>query len=145
MSLNIKLLSVAGLSLAVFAGAALAQDTTTTSKQDNVQKKDKFERRGGLGGHGDGEGFREPGKGGAEGMLRGLRELNLTDAQKQQINTILESNKPDPANFEEMRTLMEAKRGGTITAEQQERLKTLRQQGREKMEAVHKQVLDVLT
>lgn len=136
-----------GLALAIggFAGAASAQDTTTTPKQDKVEKNEKFERRGDIGRHGDGEGFRGPGKGGPEGLLRGLRELNLTDAQKQQIHTILESNKPDQANFDEMKTLMEAKRGGTITAEQQDRLKTLRQQGREKMESVHKQVLDVLT
>ena len=40
---------------------------------------------------------------------------------------------------------MEAKRNGTITAEQQEKLKAFHEQGRQKMEAVREQILNVLT
>ena len=79
------------------------------------------------------------------GMMRGLRELNLTDAQKAQIKTIMDANRPDQATMEEMKTLHDAKRSGTLTADQQERFKTLRQQSREKGEAVHQQILAVLT
>ena len=143
MSLKINFLSVVGVAVAVggFAVIASAQETTTTTPKDGVEKREKFERRGGRGG----EGFGGKHRGGPEGMLRGLRELNLTETQKQQIHTILESNKPDQATQDQMRTLGEAKRNGTITPEQQEQLKALRSQGREKMESVHQQILGVLT
>lgn len=143
MSLKINFLSVVGLAVAIggFATVASAQEATTTSPKDSVEKREKFERRGGR----SGEGFRGKHRGGQGGMLRGLHELNLTDAQKQQIHSILDSNKPDQATQEQMRTLGEAKRNGTITAEQQEQLKALRSQGREKMESVHQQILGVLT
>ena len=146
MSLKFKILSVIGLSLSIagFSAVVSAQDTTTTQKDTTIQKDNhhKFERQGRRG---EGPGFGGPRRGGPEGIVRGLRELNLTDAQKQQIHTILESNKPDQANFEEIRPLMEAKRNGTITAEQQEKLKAFHEQGRQKMEAVREQILNVLT
>jgi len=44
-----------------------------------------------------------------------------------------------------MKTLFEAKRNGTLTADQQERMKTLKQQAREKGAAVHQQILAILT
>jgi len=47
--------------------------------------------------------------------------------------------------MQEMKTLRDAKRNGTITPEQTEQLKTLRNQQREKMESVHQQVLAILT
>jgi Spy/CpxP family protein refolding chaperone len=146
MSSKIKFFMVATLALAfgIFVGTAAAQDTTTTQKQDqdNVQKSGKFERRGGFGRHdGAGPGFR----GGPEGMLREFRDLNLTDAQKQQIHSILESNKPDQASMDQMRTLGEARRNGTLTDDQKQQLKTLRQQQGEKMKSVHEQVMNVLT
>jgi P pilus assembly/Cpx signaling pathway, periplasmic inhibitor/zinc-resistance associated protein len=78
------------------------------------------------------------------GMME-LQGLNLTDAQKAQIKTIHEANRPDEGTMQQMKTLMEAKRGGTITPEQTEQLKALRKQQREKMESVHQQVLAILT
>jgi Spy/CpxP family protein refolding chaperone len=47
--------------------------------------------------------------------------------------------------MDQMHTLMEAKRDGTITPEQQEQLKTLRQQGKEKAQSIHQQIQAILT
>src|SRR5580765_2399770 len=149
MSLKNKLFS--GLTLATamvaFSVFTFAQDdkttTTTTTTTDKVEKnhegREFGKRKGGR------EGFegRHGGPGGREmGMFRGI---DLTDAQKAQIKSIHEANKPDPAVMEELRTLMQAKHDGTITADQQARLKTLREQGFEKGKSVHEQVLAVLT
>ena len=85
------------------------------------------------------QGFRRGGRGGE------FRDLNLTDAQKEQMRQIREANRPDQATMDEMKTLFEAKRNGTLTAEQQDRMKALGQQMREKGQAVHQQMLAVLT
>lgn len=128
-----------------FSAAASAQQTTQTA--DPVQKQEKLERRGGFGGHkmGGMRGFGGHRRGGAARMLRGFRGLDLTDAQKAQIKSILEANKPDQATMDEMRGLMEARRSGTLTDEQKERFRTLREQARAKGQAVHTQLLAVLT
>ena len=57
----------------------------------------------------------------------------------------MEANRPDQLLMNEMRTLHQAKRDGTLTADQQARFQTLRQQAREKGESVHKQILAILT
>jgi len=125
------------LAFGVFAGAAFGQDATTTPKQDNVQKGEKFGHRGGP------EGFRGGMRGGPMGMLRGI---DLTDAQKEQIRTILESNKPDQAAMEQMKAIHEARKNGTeLTAEQKEQLQATREAQRAKMESVHQQIMNVLT
>jgi protein CpxP len=133
------------LMFGVFVGTTAAQDTTAAPKQDGVQSPDKFERRGKFGRDGAGPGFRGPGRG-PEAMLREFRDLNLTDTQKQQIHTILESNKPDQATIDQMNALRDARKSGTeLTADQKQQLKTLRQQQGEKMRSVHEQILNVLT
>lgn len=143
--IKFNMVAVFILALGVFAGAALAQDTTTTPKQDNTQKQDKFERRGGFGKRGGG-GFRGGMRGGHEGMLRMFRDLNLTDDQKAQIKTILDSNKPDQAQMDQMKAIREARKNGTqLTDDQKAQLKANREAQRTKMESVHQQILAVLT
>ena len=139
MSIKTKLSSLITLALAFFALTAIAsaQDTSTTTQPNTTQKQ---ERQWG----------KHRGDRGARGMHRmdgmmGFRDLNLTDAQKAQIKTIHEANRPTPGAMQEMKTLRDAKRNGTITPEQTEQLKTLRNQQREKMESVHQQVLAILT
>ena len=144
MSLKNKFFSALTMAFAVFAFSTFvsAQETTKTDS-DNTQKQEKREWRKGKR-DGMGKGFRRGG-GGRGGFMLGFRDLNLTDAQKGQIKTIMESNRPDQATTEEMKTLFEAKRNGTLTADQQERMKTLKQQSREKGQAVHQQILAILT
>jgi Spy/CpxP family protein refolding chaperone len=143
--IKFNMVAVFILALGVFAGAALAQDTTpATPNQDNTQKQGKFERRGEAGRRG-GEGFRG-GHRGPEGMLREFHDLNLTDAQKAQIKTILDANKPDQATIDQMKSLREARKNGTeLTADQKAQLKTAREAQRTKMESIHQQILAVLT
>lgn len=144
MSLKVKLLSKLAL-LAVFAAftvAAMAQDNSKPTDQGAVGTQDNAPRKG-FGRHGGGD-FHGPH--GGPGMMMGeLRGITLTDAQKQQIHTIMETNKPDQASMEQMRTLMEARRAGTLTADQKEQFKTIRQQGRAKAESVHQQIQSILT
>jgi Spy/CpxP family protein refolding chaperone len=140
MSFKNKLFSALTMAFAVvaFSTFAMAQETTKTDS-DNIQKREW--RKGGKR-DGFGKGFRRGGRG---GFMRDLRGIELSDAQKQQIRTIMESNRPDQATMEEMKTLHQAKREGTLTADQQERMKVLRQQAREKGGALHQQILAVLT
>ena len=140
MSLRVKLLSKLVLlaAFAAFSTAAMAQNTSTTPNPtpDNAPQK-------GFGRH-HGDGF-FGGPGGPWGMMGELRGVNLTDTQKQQIHSIFESNKPDQATMDQMRTLMEAKRDGTITPEQKEQFKTFRQQRLAKAESINQQIRSILT
>jgi Spy/CpxP family protein refolding chaperone len=137
-----NVVAVLVLAFGVFAGAALAQDTTTTPNQDNTQKQEQGPRgRFRRGGDRDFRGNRGP-----EGMLRMFRDLNLTDAQKTQIKTILDANKPDQATLDQMKSLREARKNGTeLTADQKAQLKAARDAQRTKMESIHQQILAVLT
>lgn len=74
-----------------------------------------------------------------------LRGINLTDTQKEQIRQIHEANKPSQALLDEMRTLQEARRNGTLTADQTTRLKSLRDEAQAKGSSVQGQILAVLT
>lgn len=144
MSFKQKIVSVvaAGFAVVSFSAFAAAQDTTNQT-QDSTQKQERGEHRG-FGKRGEGRMGKE-GRGGKMGM-RELRELNLTDAQKQQIGDIMKANRAaNPETFQEMRTLSEAKRSGTLTAEQTDRLKTLKQQMRQNAEQTRQQVMAVLT
>lgn len=149
MSFKRKVISAVTTAFAVFTFAAFvsAQDTSTNNQQNPTQKQDKFERRGGFGKHGDGKfgggkGMRG-GRGG--GFMREFGQLNLTDAQKQQIHTILEGNRPDKANFQEMGEIMKAKRDGTLTDAQKQRLEAFHQQMKQNQDQVQQQILAVLT
>ncbi len=63
------------------------------------------------------------------GALRGgLEGLNLTDAQKEQLRNLHVNNRSNDAERQEMRELRQAKQNGTLTAEQQNRLKSFKQQ-----------------
>lgn len=147
MSLKNKFFSIltVALGIVVFSTFTMAQDTTAPAPE-KVEKrakgghgfgKDKLDHKVFGGRHGD------PGKRG--GMMRGLRGINLTDAQKAQVKSIMEANKPDSAIMEEARTIRKAKHDGTITAEQQARFTALKTQAREKVRSMHEQIQAVLT
>lgn len=148
MSLKTKFFSIITLAagVVVFSTGAFAQDnkTTTTTTPDKVERRqkgehgDRKEEREGMRGH------RGEGKmGGDMGMMRGI---NLTDAQKAQIKSIREANKPDKAKFEQLKAIREARKNGTpITDEQKQQLKAFREQAEAKSKSVHEQILGVLT
>lgn len=146
MSLINKLCSGLTVAAAVFAFSTftLAQDDKATTPAPDKEKAEKHFKREGRGmhrGHGPGIGFGHR----HGGMMRIMHGLNLTDAQKAQIHSIMEANKPDQSVRDERKTLFEAKRSGTLTAEQQARLVMLREQAKAKRQSVHQQIMAVLT
>ena len=120
-----------------------AQDNSTTDQQtDKAQKERKMKRGDGFGKRGG----KRDGMRGGFGM-RGLKNLDLTDAQKEQIRGIMETNKTanEPLR-QEMRSLMEKRRGGEeLTETDRTRLKELRTQMKQSAEQTHNTILGFLT
>lgn len=143
MSLKSKFVSVFASAMVLGSVAVVASaQTEAPAVKDGTEKAGKLGRKG-FGRHG---GFGKGMRGGDRAGLRGLRGIELTEAQKAQIKQIHEANRPDPALFEELRTIREARRsGGTITDDQKARMRTLRGQMQAKRASVHQQVLAVLT
>ncbi len=145
MSLKTKLVSIITLAMGVvvFSTGAFAQDdktTTTTVTPNKVERRHKGDGEHGMRKEGR-EGMR--GHHGDKGLMKGL---NLTDAQKAQIKSIREANKPDKAKFEQLKAIREAHKNGTaITDEQKQQLKAFREQAQTKAKSVHEQILNVLT
>ena len=143
MSLKSKFISVFASAMVLGSVAIVASaQTDAPAAKDGTEKAGKLDRKG-FGRHG---GFGKGMRGGDRAGLRGLRGIELTEAQKAQIKQIHEANRPDPALFEELKAIREARRsGGTITEDQKARMRTLRDQMRAKSESVRQQVLAVLT
>lgn len=150
MSLKSRFLTIfsAAAATAALATFGMAQDQPSTPAPEKKAEK----RSRAFGKKGDALGMHPGMRGGMMGMrgmrgmrFGGLRGIQLTDAQKEQIKAIHEANKPNDANREEMKTLMQAKRAGTITAEQEARLKAIHESAKTRMKDVHAQILNVLT
>lgn len=128
--------------IAIFAFSAInfAQDakTNTETMQERGGK-----RHGKMGGGKHGEGRH----GGGKMLLRLASELNLTDAQKQQITTITENNKTaTQAQRQELKNIWSQKRDGTaLSTEQENRARELSSQLREAGKKMHDEMLAVLT
>jgi protein CpxP len=121
--------------VSAFAFSAAAQDQPAKPGAD-AKGIFKEKRPGGMRGE----------RMGHRGHGFGLRGIDLTDAQKEQIRQIREANKPGQALRDEMKALREARRnGGTITEDQKARLKALRDETQANMKSVHEQILAVLT
>ena len=120
-----------------------AQDNNSTDRQtDKAQKERKMKRGDGFGKRGG----KRDGMRGGFGM-RGLRNLDLTDAQKEQIRGVMETNKTanEPLR-QELRSLMEKRRGGEeLTETDRTRLKELRTQMKQSNEQIQNTILGFLT
>lgn len=146
MSFKHKFISAITLALSIgtFSTFVAAQDSSSANnQQDSTKREGKLERRG-EGRRGD-KGMRGGKHGGDRMMMGALRQLNLTDAQKAQVKTIFENNKSNQAGREEMRGLMQKKRDGSLTEQEQARFKELKNQKRASAEQTHNAVLAVLT
>src|SRR6185436_16716747 len=134
-------ITILGIILA-FGTMAIAQQTQTQSPDNGSQFKRRSERlaqRGERKRRRDGMGHR-----GGVGHL--IRELNLSDEQRQQSRAIirrrLESTR---AQREELFKLREKRIAGTFTADDEVRAKALRQEMRASMEGVRAEMEGVLT
>ena len=136
-----NILTKTGLALglvASMAAAGLAQQQTPESGAAGGERHERHGRRGDhpqMGGERHGGGF---------GMLR---QLNLSDAQREQIRSIRENyEKRTEAQREELRQLSRTKKqGGELTPEQQARARQLRTELRATSESIHSEMLNVLT
>lgn len=133
-----RFLSVAGLARALTASLAVAASAQQT-EQRQQGGPERAEKRGRMG---RGHGQRMRGRG-----LRGLRRLDLSDAQRQQFRSIREAHRNrTKAQREELRQLFQARRqGGTLTAEQEARARQLHGELRQTGESVRGEMLAVLT
>jgi protein CpxP len=149
MFLRKSLLGVLGIMLACGMGAFPQEpQPQTTPQQDGGLRRDKIER---MERHRERPGRREGIEGNKEMGRRGgighvMRELNLTEEQRQQHRVImqrrLESTK---LQREELFKLREKRIAGTFTAEDEARAKALHQEIRSAMEGVRAEMAAVLT
>ena len=80
------------------------------------------------------------------GVLPALRELNLTDQQRQQARTIMQGQaQSTQSQRQELRQLMQQRRAGTLSADGVTRAQELRKQLRQGRQATHTQLLALLT
>lgn len=145
MSTGRKIISAITLAFAMLALTTFVTAQNTTDKQtDKAQKQRKLERKE-FGERGFHRGMRE-GKRGHHGF-RGLHRLNLTDAQKEQIRGIMESNKiaNEPLR-QEIRAIFEKKRGGAeLTEADKTRLQEIHNRMKQSSEQTRNTVLSLLT
>lgn len=133
-------LTLAGLALVLLTafGAVVRAQQPQPSTQDQPPGNEK--RRFGRGE--ERRGMRRFGR----GPLAGLRELNLSDNQKQQVRAIMERNfEATKAPREELRTLGQKRFEGTLTPEEQARAKELHQQMAQSMKSGMTEVQGILT
>jgi Spy/CpxP family protein refolding chaperone len=132
---NLSFALVTTILAVVFSMSAAAQDSGT-GQQTAPQREGG--RRGGPGG---GRGDREGG-----GMMRMLADLNLTDAQKQQVQGILKSsNETNRPKQEEVLRLRQQSEQGTLSADDQAKLKQLQADVRAARQKTHEDIVAVLT
>jgi Spy/CpxP family protein refolding chaperone len=80
------------------------------------------------------------------GALRGFRQLNLTDQQKQQARSIRQSfAQSTQSQRQELRQLMEQRRAGALTADNEARAKELRRQLMQGRQNIRTQLSALLT
>lgn len=146
MSLKKNLPGIAGIILTFGMVAFAQQSQTPTTPPDGTPKNERLERRekhrerlDGMRGH-DREafGFRGPGN--------LIQELNLSEAQREQLHAItqrrVESTK---AQREELLKLRDKRMAGTFSADDEARAKALRQEIRAAMEGIRTETAGVLT
>ena len=146
MSFKRKFISAITLALATVAFTTFVSAQDTNKQDDSMQKQEKSERRGGRRGFGR-KGMRGGKRDGGDKMLmRSLGQLNLSDAQKEQVRGISETFKTSTqTQREELRSLGMKKRDGIISADEQARFKEIRTQLKTSGEQMHNSVLAVLT
>jgi Spy/CpxP family protein refolding chaperone len=131
-------LMLAGLALLTLLGAAAHAQQPPSSTQN--QSRDPETRRRGR--RDEPRGMRRFG----QAPLAPLRELNLSDEQKQQVRTIMERNfAATKSQREELRTLGQKRFEGTLTPDQETRAKELHKQMTQSMKSAMTEVQEILT
>ena len=143
MFLRKSIISILGFSL-ILASVAVAQQTqpqsSTTPEARMKARSERLARRGELGKRRAGMRHR----GATGGHL--MRELNLSDDQRQQARAIMQRRLAGTkSQREELFSLREKRIAGTFTADDQARAKALRQEMRAAMEGSRAEMERLLT
>lgn len=128
-------LTIAGLmlSLTPFGAAALGQQTQTTTTSTDVQQSRPGQAR-------------QAARRRLPPILRALRQLDLTDAQKQQARAIVKNGMEGTrTQRQEMRQLTQQWRQGTLTPEGLARAKELRKLLQDANKGMRTQLVAILT
>jgi Spy/CpxP family protein refolding chaperone len=147
----LRKLTLAGLAMGlvgVFFGTALAQNPQPTQPQPTQPTTDNPAGNQQRGGFGRGEGRRGPGPGMMPGLAnpRIQQQLNLSDDQKQQLQTIFrQSMESTKAQREQMGQLAQKRSQGTLSADDEAQGKTLHEHMRASMKATEAKAEGVLT
>ncbi len=129
------LMGTLAVALATVAVAAGQEPGQTSTGSPNIEQKQQ--RRGVR---------RHARRGARLGRMRGLRELNLTEAQKQQAQSLIRSNfESNKAVREELMQLMQKRRQGALSETDQARARQLRQQLHESRKNARTQLATLLT
>lgn len=130
------LLGSLAMALATFVVASGQEPQAQTTGSPNIQQQ---QRRRGVRRHS----MRRRAQRGAFGALR---RLNLTDAQKQQAQSIVKANfESNKAVRDELVQLMQKRRAGTLSEAEQARARELRKQLHESRKNVRTQLVTLLT
>src|SRR5436309_7713157 len=141
MSFRTKIFT-AGLAMALFATVGFAQQQQNQTPGQTPEVKEDQRPFG----RGQARGFQR--ERGPRGLFdpRLMRELNLTDDQRQQIGQIVANNFENTKEQRELLgQLIEKKRQGTLTDEEQARLKSLHEQMRLSMQITESRIAALLT
>lgn len=148
MFLRKSLFGVMGTILACGVMAFAQEPQPQPSVQDGNLSQDKVERmerrRQRMSQR---EGFRDQRRmGRSGGMGRMMRDLNLTEAQREQSRAIIQRRlEGTKSQREELFRLREKRIAGTFTAEDEARTKTLHQEIRTSMQGVREEMTGILT
>ena len=145
MTLKRKFISIISVTLAIFALSMVSfgQDTPPTTDGPDSVKKDGKRGKCGRKGKGGKRGRKGMRRGGRRGGGSALRGITLTDSQKQQLQTLFQSNRGErrkgPKN-NEARELMRLKRSGLATTAQEAQLKQMHEQKKAERDSKRKQM-----
>ena len=130
----------AGMTALLCLGVAAFAQQPQGPPIDRANRPDRIGRRGGPEG-------RDKMRGRERHGMRGvLRELNLTDAQKERVRAAIQHNmEGTKAQREELRQLAEKRRQGALTPEQEARARSLRQEISNSMRNSHSDLFAILT
>ncbi len=129
------------ISLTLAFGAIAYGQEPQAPAQDRASRGDRMRHR-------EGRSHERMGKGGRHGFgkMHGLRQLNLTEEQRQQQRAILQRHLESiKVQREELIKLSEKRQQGNLTAEDGARAKALRQEIHNSMQSAHTEIESILT
>ncbi len=148
MSDNRKFFTAMTLAIAVFALSTIvsAQDSTKTDAPTPPVKEGKMGKRGGKGMNREFRGEGKSGRHGEKSFLRSFRGIELTETQKTQIKSIMETNKTTfQGRHEQMKSLMMKRRDGSLTEADKAQLEQFKNERKAAAEQIKITVMALLT